>query len=164
MKKIYFVRHAKSSWEFVMDDFDRPLNTRGFNDADLIGKYLNEQNLVVDAVYSSSANRAETTARIICEDLGIPLSKIQRSKKLYDFDGVGVVNFIKNEIPNTYNSVLIFGHNPCLNRLVNTYGSQIFFKFPTCTVVGIEFNIKEWHKIKEGLGNTFFSVMPKEIR
>ena len=162
MKKIYFVRHAKSSWEVVMDDHDRPLNSRGFNDADLIGKHLIKESIFIDAVYSSSANRAETTARIICENLDIPLSEIQLSKELYDFDGTNVLHFIKNEIPANYNSVFIFGHNPCLSRLANTLGTKIFFNFPTCTVVGIEFDVDNWKDIEQG--ETFFSVTPKEIR
>jgi hypothetical protein len=30
MKSLHLVRHAKSSWEYpTLDDFDRPLNTRG---------------------------------------------------------------------------------------------------------------------------------------
>lgn len=36
MKKLIIVRHAKSSWEHNLPDHERPLNQRGFNDADLV--------------------------------------------------------------------------------------------------------------------------------
>ena len=32
MKKLVFLRHAKSSWEYHVEDFDRPLSVRGIND------------------------------------------------------------------------------------------------------------------------------------
>ena len=162
MKKVYFIRHAKSSWETVTDDHDRILSSRGFHDADLVGRYLKGENVNVDAVYSSSANRAETTARIICENLEIPLSDIKLSKKLYDFDGKDVMHFIKNEIPNEVNSILIFGHNPCFTSLVNTLGTKVFFNFPTCGVAAIEFDSVDWKEIIDG--RTFFSLTPKQIR
>ena len=37
-KKIFFLRHAKSSWEMDLDDINRPLNERGINDIIKIGK------------------------------------------------------------------------------------------------------------------------------
>ncbi|GIS47240.1 MAG: hypothetical protein Ct9H90mP19_4770 [Gammaproteobacteria bacterium] len=41
MKKIFFLRHAKSSWsDFSLKDFDRPLSTRGIQDAELMGNYF----------------------------------------------------------------------------------------------------------------------------
>ncbi len=33
MKNLYLVRHAKSSWEYDLTDHERPLNKRGFKDA-----------------------------------------------------------------------------------------------------------------------------------
>jgi phosphohistidine phosphatase len=37
MKKLYLIRHAKSSWnDLNLDDFDRPLNKRGKHDAKLL--------------------------------------------------------------------------------------------------------------------------------
>lgn len=44
MKKLYLVRHAKSSWEDItLDDFDRPLNKRGEKDAPFMGKLLHKK-------------------------------------------------------------------------------------------------------------------------
>ena len=46
MKNIYFLRHAKSSWDdFALKDFDRPLSTRGIQDADLMGNYFRSKKI-----------------------------------------------------------------------------------------------------------------------
>jgi len=161
MKTIYFIRHAKSSWEETVSDHERPLNSRGFFDADLIGKALQEKGLAVDVVYSSSANRAATTARIICENIGYPLSEIVFTKDLYDFDGALVQQVIK-ELSNDFKSVIVFGHNPAFTSLVSTMGSKIFYNLPTCGVVAINFDVNEWENIE--IGKTEFHIKPKELK
>ena len=41
MKKIYLIRHAKSSWkDETLSDFERPLNGRGKRDVVFMGKRL----------------------------------------------------------------------------------------------------------------------------
>lgn len=161
MKTIYFIRHAKSSWEETVPDHDRPLNTRGFSDADNIGKALQKRGVAVDVVYSSSANRAETTARIICESIGYPLNEIVYTKDLYDFEGEFVKQVIKS-FSNDYASAMVFGHNSAFSSLVTIMGSKTFFNLPTCGVVAINFDVKDWSEIETGI--TEFSILPKEFR
>ncbi len=66
MKTLLLIRHAKSSWKNeTLPDRERPLNTRGKNDAPLMGKILFEKNIIPDLVLSSSAKRAKKTAQKI---------------------------------------------------------------------------------------------------
>ena len=66
MKTIFLLRHAKSSWDDVsLDDFDRPLSTRGINSCKNIGKYLKKNKLIPDIVYCSSAIRAKQTWELV---------------------------------------------------------------------------------------------------
>lgn len=68
MKKVYLIRHAKSSWkDFSLDDFERPLNKRGKSDAPLMGAKLHDKKVVPDTILSSPAVRAKTTAEIIAK-------------------------------------------------------------------------------------------------
>ena len=54
VKRLYLIRHAKSSWKDPdLDDFDRPLNKRGKTDAPLMGKRLKEQGVKPDLIISS---------------------------------------------------------------------------------------------------------------
>jgi len=161
MKTVYFIRHAKSSWDVVASDHDRPLNPRGFFDADNVGKALYKKKILVDAVYSSSANRAQTTARIVCENIGFSLSDIVFTKELYDFEGDLVEQVVKG-LSNKYNNVVVFGHNPAFSSLVNTLGTEIFYNLPTCGVVAISFDVNDWQNIEQG--KTEFYILPKELR
>ena len=63
MKNIILIRHAKSSWDSpLFKDFDRPLNERGLHDAPIMAKRLLEHKISLDAILSSTALRAKTTA------------------------------------------------------------------------------------------------------
>ncbi len=60
MKRVYFIRHAKSDWsDFLLDDFDRPLNKRGKKNAPLMGQYFKDENIYPDVFFSSPAKRAK---------------------------------------------------------------------------------------------------------
>ena len=62
MKNIYFLRHAKSSWDdFTLKDFNRPLSTRGIQDADLIGNYFRSKKIKLDLVLSSPSKSTVET-------------------------------------------------------------------------------------------------------
>ncbi len=36
MKQLLLLRHAKSSWEYSVEDYDRPLSEKGINDIDKV--------------------------------------------------------------------------------------------------------------------------------
>ena len=66
MKKLCIIRHAKSSWkDFLLDDFDRPLNKRGKLNAPFMGSRLKKRNILPDIIVSSPALRAKTTKSFI---------------------------------------------------------------------------------------------------
>ena len=65
MKRLFLVRHAKSSWKHQgLTDFERPLNKRGQRDAPEMGARLAGKEIVLDLMVSSRATRAITTARV----------------------------------------------------------------------------------------------------
>ena len=71
MKKIYILRHAKSSWKDEgLPDHDRPLNKRGKRDAPRMGRLLAEEGLVPDLIVSSTAKRAHKTTTEVADACG----------------------------------------------------------------------------------------------
>ena len=77
MKKLFLVRHAKSSWaDPSLADLDRPLNKRGLRDAPFMAKLLKGRGVQPDRILSSPANRAFTTASYFAEALDIPSKEI----------------------------------------------------------------------------------------
>ncbi len=161
MKKIYFIRHAKSSWENQVDDHDRPLSERGFDDAALISEELIKKEISVQKVFSSTAKRAKTTAQIITSALKVPEENVIYKKNLYSFNGISVNNFLK-ELPEDLDTVLIFGHNPAFTILVNSLGSQTFANIPTCGTVAITFKTDKWSSLI--YGKTEFHLFPKDLK
>ena len=95
MKNLILVRHGKSSWEYNVKDKDRPLKERGINDAFLVAEVLRKQQLNIDYVFSSPANRALHTSMIFCRELKHDFSNFQISNELYDFSGKSVHSFVK---------------------------------------------------------------------
>ncbi|HBF20268.1 MAG TPA: histidine phosphatase family protein, partial [Cryomorphaceae bacterium] len=70
MKKLYLVRHAKSSWkEEGVHDMDRPLKGRGVRDAYNTSQWLREQGDRPEFIISSPATRALHTALIFSRNL-----------------------------------------------------------------------------------------------
>ncbi len=145
MKKVYLIRHAKSSWEdFLLDDFERPLNKRGKFDAPLMGVRLHDKKIMPDTILSSPAIRAKTTAEIIAKKIGFE-KEIVFIKDIYEASATTLHNIL-TKIEDKKNIVFLFGHNPSLNELAENY---IHFNenIPTCAVVEIEFNCNSWADI-----------------
>ena len=161
MKKLILVRHAKSSWEFNITDYERPLNERGLKDAELVSKHLITDNLSPDLVLSSDANRAKTTASIFIKNLNIDKNKMQLVHNLYDFTGSNLLQVIQN-CDNSVGNLMIFGHNHALTGFVNSYGDTFIENVPTCGVVILEFNIDNWEDLTKG--KTLKTLFPKNLK
>lgn len=145
MKKLYIIRHAKSSWkDSTLDDFDRPLNKRGKLDAPFMGTRLKEKNIMVDLIISSPALRAKTTAEIIAKKINYTKA-ILFKKDIYEV-GTHAIKKILKKIDNDNNIVFLFGHNPDLNMLAEEY-VDFDENIPTCGVVEIEFDCERWADI-----------------
>ena len=72
MKRIFFVRHGKSSWsDPYLEDFHRPLKNRGLKDAKLIASILCKAGHNIDHIYSSDAERAVQTAKVFSKKLKV---------------------------------------------------------------------------------------------
>ncbi|WP_274475537.1 SixA phosphatase family protein [Mangrovimonas aestuarii] len=161
MKKLTLVRHAKSSWDYEVDDFDRPLATRGITDAILISNLLKAKNYKPQKVFSSPAKRAFQTCNILMANLKVPLESVKTSETLYDFGGHQLTSFIK-DINDKYDNVMVFGHNHAITAFSNAFGDKGFDNVPTCGTVMFEFNIVHWKDLNKGI--TVMHYFPKEYR
>jgi phosphohistidine phosphatase len=162
MKTIYIVRHAKSSWEYEgIQDFDRPLNKRGIEDAYLVSKLLMEKIEKPDILVSSFANRALHTAMIFAENFKFPVNHLFIKKSLYNFSD-GYLAKTVLALDDAYDSAMIFSHEHGISAFVNKYGNKNVDLIPTCGVVGIKFDIPHWKNLKKG--DTFISLFPKDLK
>ena len=143
-KELILVRHAKSSWGDVdLDDHDRPLNRRGECNAPEMGVRLAGTGVRPQAMFTSTAVRAATTAEIIAEAFGFPQDEIVREPELYHADVADWLTWITG-LDNAWNTVMAFGHNPGITELVADVWDLPILNVPTCGVVSLRFEIPEW--------------------
>ena len=162
MKKIFLVRHAESSISSLsISDFDRPLSKNGILESNLISSKLKENNISIDYFISSSAKRAKSTAKIFAENFKYNTKDIIMNSDVYDSSAYDLINIIYN-IPNRFNKVMIFGHNPSLHDVAQRLINKVIHKFPTCSVCCIEFKIDNWTKVR--FGKKDFLIYPNQFK
>ncbi|THH35569.1 SixA phosphatase family protein [Neolewinella litorea] len=145
MKQVYLVRHAKSSWaDPNLKDHDRPLNSRGRRDAPAMAARLAKSGLKVDGILTSSAKRTRQTAKAFAEAFGLGKDQILKEKKLYHAGPRTIEKCVRN-LPESWNTVLIFGHNPGYTEAANHLRHDDYIgNVPTCGIVGSELDVKSW--------------------
>lgn len=162
MKRIFLIRHAKSSWdESGISDFERPLNKRGNRDAPFMASLLKKENVKPDLIISSPAKRAITTAEIFADELDYSLKKILTEISIYE-SGIKELETIVQSIPGENKTVLLFGHNPTLTFYANHLGDKFITNIPTCGIAGIELKVNSWPEVEWGKGKVFLFEFPKK--
>jgi len=163
MKKLYLIRHAKSSWkDDSLSDFERPLNKRGKNDAPLMGKFLKKKNIMPDYILSSPAGRAKRTAKIIAKEIGFS-KKIKYDEDVYEATTSTLFDIIKS-FDEDYDDVFLFGHNPSFSMLAEMLSNDYVENIPTGGIYCISFNVSQWDKIKKQSGKTENFWFPKMFK
>jgi len=162
MKKLYLIRHAKSSWkDHGMTDHERPLNERGIKDAPAIAKLLKRNKVKPGLMLASDAVRAKTTALIFAGILNYPKEEIVEEPDLYL---ASQQNFLKqvNTIDDGIECCFIFSHNPGISEFAHFLTGENRVDMPTCAVYGIEFNVESWRGIRYASGKTIMFEYPKK--
>ncbi|MCB0588336.1 MAG: histidine phosphatase family protein [Phaeodactylibacter sp.] len=162
MKTVFFVRHAKSSWDDPsLRDIERPLNKRGKRDAPFMGKLLSGKGVRPDQLISSPAKRALTTARLFADALGISKKDIFVDKRIYDAYPDDILDILQ-ELPDDCSTVLIFGHNPTFTGVANLFTEDYISNVPTCGVFRVDAEIDTWPDFREGRGRLTEYHYPKQ--
>jgi len=164
VKTLYLHRHAKSDWgDKDLSDFERPLNKRGKKDAPAMGRHLAEKrNAKPELIISSPAKRAIKTAKAIAKELNCPKEKIRQELKIYEASVDDLLDII-NGINDSYNSAMIFGHNPGFTYLAAQISDADIDNIPTCGVCRIDFDIDSWKEVKTRTGKIVFFDYPPNI-
>ena len=146
MKKITFLRHSKSSWDYNLDDIDRPLNNLGVSKIKKVAESSKAQFVNSDIIFSSSATRAIQTSLILTRSLSINSNRISICEDLYTFEFNEVVNFI-NKIENKYSEVVLVGHNPAYTEISNYFSENKILNLPTARWFSMKFDSNSWSDI-----------------
>jgi phosphohistidine phosphatase len=146
MKTITFLRHSKSSWDYILEDVDRPLNEVGIEKIKKVAESSKHQFINSDIIFSSSANRAIHTCLILTRQLSISNNKIRLSEDLYTFNHFEVFDFIK-KIEDKYSQVVLVGHNPAYTEISNYFSENKILNLPTARWFSMKFDSNKWSDI-----------------
>jgi phosphohistidine phosphatase len=170
MKRLAILRHAKSSWDDPdLDDFNRPLNERGWKAARRIGRELKRRGMKFDLVLSSTAARTRETIDGVQQHYGFD-APITFEQRLY-LASEGTLLGVVRGLPEGVKAPLIVGHNPGLEQLVtgltrddeNGLRRRVAGKFPTGALALIELPAKRWTDVEPGSGEIVELILPREL-
>jgi len=156
------VRHAKSSWNDAnLNDFDRPLNNRGIKDAPMMAQRLAAANYKVDALISSPALRAISTAKILATEIGLNDKNFIQYEHLYEASLKVLISTVIS-LNNQFRNIMLVGHNPGFTALTNYLSDANIGNMPTCSIAKIQFNESAWENIYESSGELIDFDYPKK--
>ena len=169
MKRLTVLRHAKSSWDDPsIDDFDRPLNSRGWKAARRMGRELKHRRAHFDVCLASPAARVRETLDALAEGYGELDFEVRFESAIYEASAAALLNLV-SRLPQEARSALLVGHNPGLERLIveltadGKLNHRIAEKFPTAAAASIQFPIENWSDLAPGCGTVTELILPKEL-
>ena len=146
MKTLLIMRHAKSSRKDLdLQDHDRPLNKRGRHDAPLMGKLLRAQKISLDLIISSTTMRAKTTANLFATAFKYKGETILE-RLVYSAMPKEVLNIL-SKCSNKYNSILLVGHNPTVEEVIEMLTASSGITMATCALAHLTLTIDSWAEI-----------------
>ena len=170
MKRLYFLRHAKSDRSDPdAPDFDRGLTQRGRQAARAMGRYLRRQKLLPDFVLCSAARRARDSWELVGPQLQAEIP-IELSEALYLAAPLQTLRLI-HRLPETASAALLIGHNPGFQAVtVHLTGggdeaarARAAAKFPTAALAVLDFEVEHWRDIGEGGGRLERFIAPRDL-
>lgn len=170
MKRLAILRHAKSSWDDPgLDDFNRPLNERGWKAARRLGRELEKRKMKFDLVLSSTSARTRETIDGVKRhyDFSAP---IKFEQDIYLASEASLLALVRS-FDEAVKAPLIVGHNPGLEMLIADLTSdddqglrrRILGKLPTGALAILELKAKTWSEVCKSGGKIVELILPKEL-
>jgi len=125
-----------------------------------MGGRLSDRGISPDALISSTALRARTTARIIADSLGWPEESIVLDRALYHASATELQEFIGG-LDDSHFSVMLFGHNPGMTSIVSHLYGIALDNLSTCGVVYLKFCVESWAEASRSMPSGATIDFPK---
>lgn len=162
MKTLYLLRHAKAGFDLSgQADGERTLSHGGKQDATKLAYKLKGRNEAIDLVYCSPALRTRQTLDVLHEVGGVVGATLQIIPSLYQATEGSVLEIIQNTAPGI-RSLMVIGHNPSMTQLTTLLAQEVRLDhLPTCGLMVIQFQSKDWIQIAAGAGKVIWLDFPK---
>ena len=162
MKKLYLMRHAESAWGTAsLPDFERKLNRRGERDVPYMGHFLQEQGVLLDAIFCSAAERAKATAAGFLQKYAFN-GEVHYKDELYHASYETYLALL-NTLPDSIEAAMIIAHNPALEDFLEAV-CNVKVHISTASVADIEFQIEQWNDLSVAANGELLNLWkPREI-
>jgi phosphohistidine phosphatase len=148
-KRLFIIRHGKSSWESEVRDVDRPLTERGVRNSYDMADRLAKVDLIPEKIYSSTGIRALHTSIIMARVWGLSEDAVSVRESLY-MSGSDEIDKVLSDVPEEFNAVAVYGHNPAFTSYANRLLSTPLDNLPTAGVVVLTFEAASWKELFSG--------------
>ena len=167
MRRLYLLRHAKSSWDDPsLADRDRSLAPRGRKATKLLAGYLRGEQISPELVICSSARRARETLEGIASTLH-DSTTVLIEDELYGASERDLMARVQ-AIPDTVGSAILIGHNPAIQSLAIDLASGgedtagIEGKYPTGALATLTFD-GPWGALEQHTATLAGFVRPRDL-
>jgi phosphohistidine phosphatase len=160
MKIVYLVRHAEAISEDVgVEDFKRMLSPRGVQQAQIMSSRLRHKGIAPDLFIASPADRALETAHLFADQLEYPIHRILLHEAIYATQDSPLPAILR-ALPEIYQSVIIFGHDPALTECASVLMHDADIELRPAGVVGISLDLTAWQDLAPDSGTLLFFDFP----
>ena len=149
MKELLFLRHAKSSWEWSVDDRNRPLQPKGIKAISAVAQHWKKDFQAFEAIVSSPANRALHTATILAHVIGFPFSQVSSKESLYSFNSEDILWQLK-QLDDRFSKVILVGHNPAFSYAADYLSVKPTPELKTADWISLTFAQSLWAEVANG--------------
>lgn len=150
MKELLFLRHAKSSWEWSVDDRNRPLQPKGIKAISAVAQHWKKDFQAFETIVSSPANRALHTATILAHEIGFPFSQVSIKESLYSFNSEDILWQLK-QLDDRFTKVILVGHNPAFSYAADYLSVKPTPELKTADWISLTFTQSLWAEVANGL-------------
>ncbi len=170
MKSLHLLRHAKARRDVPkLQDHERPLSTRGIEDAMAVAEHCARAGIAPQLVLCSSSVRTRATLALLLPYLPVPRIQIERGLYLAS---VRELLARVSEVDDDTTSVLVIGHNDDLHEFAKALAGageaalreRLEAKFPTCALASLEIGIPTWRQLAPASGVLVGLTTPKDLR
>ena len=168
MKRLWLLRHAKSSWDQPsLPDPDRPLAPRGRRAAEVLAAHLAAADVRPTVVLCSSSLRTRETLAAILPALGDAL-EIRIERALYGAGAAQLLDQLR-QVSNKASSAMLIAHNPGIQDLALALAAGgpalagLREKFPTGALAGLELDVERWRDLDHGMATATTMVTPRSL-
>jgi phosphohistidine phosphatase len=148
VRRLTLMRHGDAQWKDPeVTDFVRPLNRRGSNESEAMGRRLSELTLIPDLIISSPARRAQQTAEIVARELALLPRSIRLEEALYLAGAQEILRLARTIGPRVPH-LMIIGHNPGMSELANLLAPNADLGgLATAAFCTLTFDTEQWSAV-----------------